>query len=123
MRVTIVESPYNTPKHSRLECIRYALWCCADADARGECCFASHLFFTQFIPETKEGRDRGLKYRDELVRRLQCTVVRYTDIGTTAGMFREADGVKLTEERQLQGEIRTLWEQGYWPEGSLKCRP
>jgi hypothetical protein len=122
MRVTIVESPYNHPQLPPLECIRYALWCCADADARGECCFASHLFFTQFIPETKEGRNRGLSYRDELVRRLQCKVARYTDLGTTAGMFREVDSVKETEERQLSGEIRTLWSQGYWPEGSLKCR-
>ncbi len=120
MNLTIVESPFTHPTRSRLECIRYALWCCADCDARGEGAFASHLFFTQFIPETKEGRNRGLKYRDEIARRLMCTVVRYTDIGQTPGMFRDIDSLGPVEERQLTGEIRAKWLAGEWPDSS--CR-
>jgi hypothetical protein len=120
VNLTIVESPYNTPTRSRLECIRYALWCCADCDARGEGAFASHLFFTQFIPETKAGRDRGLRYRDEIARRLMTTVARYTDIGQTPGMFRDIDSLGVVEERQLTGEIRAKWLAGEWPDSS--CR-
>lgn len=122
MNVTIVESPYSTPLYNREECIRYALWCCADADSRGECCFASHLFFTQFIPETKEGRERGLAYRDEIARRTNGLVARYVDIGQTPGMFRMRDGVATVVERRLTGDIRARWERGEWPEGSLRAR-
>ena len=122
MRLTIVESPYNTPSRSRLECIRYALWCCADCDARGEGCFASHLFFTQFFAETEEGRALGLAYRDEIARRLQCTVARYTDIGQTPGMFRDIDALGVVETRQLTGDIRARWLAGEWPPCSARLR-
>ena len=122
MHVTMVESPYTTPDRSREECIRYALWCCVDCDQRGEASFASHLFYTQFIPETKEGRDRGLSYRDEIARRLGAKIARYTDIGQTYGMFRPVDCTAVVEERVLQGEIRKLWLAGLWPKGSCQLR-
>lgn len=119
MRVTIVETPYNTAKYSRLECIRYALWCCKDCDLRGEASFASHLFFTLFIPETKEGRERGLAYRDEIARRCATSIARYKDIGETSGMYRDVDCTTTIESRVLTGEIREAWLSGAWPEGSL----
>jgi hypothetical protein len=115
----MVESPYNTPTRSRLECVRYALWCCLDAERRGEACFASHLFYTLFSPETKEGRDRGLRCRDAIARRLGATIARYADIGMTPGMFRDIDCTATVEVRQLEGDIREAWLSGAWPEGSL----
>ena len=117
MKVVFVESPYNTPTRSRLECIRYAQWCCVDAESRGDCCFASHLFFTQFMTEAM--RDKGLAYRDEIARRTLATIARYVDIGQTPGMFRERDGSAVCETRTLTGEIRERWERGEWPEGSF----
>jgi hypothetical protein len=117
VKVTIVESPYTSPMFSRIQCVRYALWACADCDARGEAAFASHLFYTQFIPETKDGRERGLKYRDEIARRVMGTIAHYTDLGTSPGMFR---GAEMPEQRQLTGEIRERWLRGEWPEGSIR---
>lgn len=120
MRVTIVESPYNLASLGRSECVRYALWCCVDCDERGEASFASHLFFTQFIPETKDGRDRGLAYRDEIARRAGDTIARYTDIGETSGMYRPIDGTNHVTYRKLEGDIRRRWMAGEWPPGSLR---
>ena len=121
MKVTIVESPYITPHASRLECVRYALWACEDCDSRGEAAFASHLFFTQFIPETKEGRARGLAYRDEIARRVLGTVAQYVDLGVSPGMFRPVDS--YVEQRHLTGDIRLKWLAGEWPHGSAKLTP
>lgn len=120
MRCTVVESPYSTPTHNRQECIRYALWCCAQVDASGQAAFASHLFYTQFIGETKDGRSRGLAYRDEIARRLMDRVVRFTDLGVTPGMFRDIDSTNQVEEMQLEGEFREKWLAGLWPPCSAR---
>ena len=122
MRVTIVESPFNLPNVSRYECARYALWCCKDCDLRGEASFASHLFYTLFIEETKEGRDRGLAYRDEIARRASTVVARYVDLGETPGMYRDIDCTGKIEVRTLTGEVRDAWLSGAWPAGSLYLR-
>lgn len=120
MKFTMVESPYTTPHYGRLECIRYALWCCVDSNSRGECCIASHLFFTQFIPETEAGRERGLLCRDEVARRTVALIARYVDLGQTPGMFRRRDGSATVEERKLSGEIRLSWLKGRWPDSSTR---
>ena len=120
MRCAMVETPYNTPTHSRQECIRYALWCCASVDASGEAAFASHLFYTQFIAENKAGRARGISYRDELARRLMDRIIRFTDLGLTPGMFRDIDSTGLVEERKLDGEFREKWLAGLWPPCSAR---
>lgn len=123
MRCTVVESPYSTPWHTREECIRYALWCCAQVEAAGEAAFASHLFYTQFIAETKEGRDRGLAYRDEISRRLLCKVARFVDIGETPGMYRDIDATSQVVTCNLEGKFRENWLAGLWPPCSVRLTP
>jgi len=117
----MIESPYSAAC-GRAECIRYALWCCVDSERRGEAPMASHLFFTQFIPEDKDGRERGLACRDVWARAACAVVVRYVDLGTTLGMFRDVDCTARVETRMLPDDLRDRWQSGEWPQGSCRLR-
>ena len=120
-RMVMVESPYNHPNLGREACVRYAVWACYDALVNyGEVCFASHLFTTQLLPETKEARDIGLAARDALAHYCQAAVVRYTDIGETPGMYREVDGTRVCESRKLPADLLAKWQSGEWPESSVR---
>jgi hypothetical protein len=122
-RLVMVESPFSSKEHSREECVRYALWCCADATARGECvAMASHLFYTLFLPEDKDSRALGLECRDFVAKATMAAVVRYLDLGVTQGMFRDVDCTAVVEERRLIGHYREDWLAGLWPPGSLRPR-
>ena len=120
MRITVVESPYTTPTRSRLECIRYACWACFDCIARGEAPFASHLLFTQILPETDGARALGLQMRDRIAFATGGLIARYTDIGETPGMYRDCDVTAKIESRKLTGPARQMWLNGLWPAASAR---
>jgi hypothetical protein len=119
-RITFAESPYNHPNLSRSECVRYALWACVDSTSRGDAVFASHLFYTLFLSEDPMCREWGLLCRDFLARRTMALIARYVDIGETPGMFRDVDCTAVVEDRKLEGEALAGWQEGRWPEGSLR---
>lgn len=116
----VIETPYNSKHYTREQCVRYALWCCYHATLLGESPFASHLFFTQFLPEDKESREIGLACRDTWARSSQARIVRYTDLGETSGMFREIDGTAIRESRKLPDVLLDKWRNREYPTGSLK---
>jgi hypothetical protein len=91
-----------------------------DSAQKGEAPFASHLLYTQMLPETKEARELGLKMRDRIAFATGGLVARYTDIGETPGMFRDRDCTAVVESRQLTGAIRQAWLDGKWPEASAR---
>jgi hypothetical protein len=118
VRLVLVESPYTSPK-GRLECVRYALWCMYDSLSRGEAPMASHLLYTQALPEDQAGRAMGLECRDAWSR--QTTLVaQYTDLGLTPGMVRDVDSTNKVEQRKLEGALRDAWLIGTWPPGSVR---
>jgi hypothetical protein len=119
-RITFVESPFTHPTKSREDCVRYALWACVDATQRGECVFASHLFYTQFLPEDRLCREWGLVCRDMLAKATVAQIARYVDIGQTPGMFRDIDCTAEVVTRKLEGAAREGWLAGTWPDGSLR---
>jgi hypothetical protein len=117
----MVESPYNTPKHDRSACVRYALWCCHDTQRNyNQVAIASHLTFTQWIPETKEGRELGLACRDLLAKSTLAMVARYTDLGETPGMYRDVDCTATVLSRKLPPDLWARWLAVEWPEGSVR---
>ena len=118
MKITIVESPYSSP--DRLTCLRYACWACFDCILRGEAPFASHLLFTQILPETPTSRDLGLAMRDTIAKATQGLVAQYVDLGTTAGMFRDVDCTAVVVQRRLTGLSLAAWQRGEWPVGSIR---
>lgn len=120
MRLVLVESPYQTTESGRLEDIRYALWAVYDSITRGEAPFASHLFYTQMLPETEASRNLGLAMRDVFSRQAATLVARYTDLGISPGMVRDVDSTLPIEERTLGGLIRAAWLAGEWPKGSVR---
>lgn len=119
-RIVMVESPFNHPTLPRVECVRYALWACLDATRRGECVFASHLLYTQFLPEDKVAREWGLMCRDMIAKATIATVARYTDIGQTPDMFRDVDCTAIVDSRTLGEFCRAGWTTGKWPEASIR---
>ena len=120
MRICIVESPYTTPNRSRLECIRYVCWACFDCIARGETPVASHLLYTQILPETDGARALGLKMRDRIAFATGGLIARYADIGETPGMHRDQDVTAQVETRKLEGPARQMWLDGKWPAASAR---
>ena len=120
-RFVMLESPYVTSGYSREQCVRYALWCCYDSLVNHhECQIASHLFWTQFLPEDQKSRELGLAARDFLARVSHATTVRYVDLGKTVGMFRDVDCTRPIEERRLPTALLKFWVSGQYPKGSLK---
>jgi hypothetical protein len=120
-RLVVVESPYSIINHTRIECVRYALWACADATHDyHEACIASHLIWTLWLPEDKLSREWGLACRDFWARAAVAAVVRYRDLGMTDGMFRPQDSSAVVEVRTLGDWARAQWEAGGWPPGSIR---
>jgi hypothetical protein len=91
-----------------------------DSAQKGEAPFASHLFYTQLLPETSESRELGLKMRDRIAFATNGLVARYIDIGYTTGMFRDCDCTAQVQSRHLEGAIRQAWLDGEWPEASAR---
>ena len=120
MRITIVESPYTTPVADRLSCVRYALWACFDCIAAGEAPFASHLLFTQMLPETAGARAMGLQMRDRMATATGGLIAHYTDLGITPGMLRDVDCTAVVEKRTLKGLVGAAWKRWEWPNASVR---
>lgn len=79
MQLTIIKSPYAG---NVLRNIRYARLCCLDSLRRGEAPFASHLFYTQMLPEQRRlGMDAGFAWGE----RADLHAF-YTDLGISPGM-------------------------------------
>lgn len=102
--LVLVESPYAGGKAKN---IRYARACINDCLKRGECPFASHIFYTQTgildddIPEERElGIKSGLAWGEKADK----TIV-YTDFGISSGMKL---GIEAAEEAHRPIEYRTL---------------
>lgn len=121
-RIVMIESPYNLPGVSRDDCVRYALWCCHDSAVnRREAPLASHLFYTQFLPEDKESRAYGLACRDLVARATVAAVARYVDLGETGGMYRDVDCTAVVETRRLPADLLARYKAGERPRGTLVC--
>ena len=118
MTIVIVESPFSCPTRTRDECMRYAQFAMLDCLQRGECPFASHLFFTAILPEDTS-REVGLTCRDRIAKATGGVVARYVDLGTTPGMFRGVDCTAVAEERRLPSELLLRWQRGEHLRGSL----
>ena len=85
MRLVIVESPYAGDVDAN---VAYARACVADALARGEAPFASHLLYTQpgiLRDEVPAERDKGIAAAMAWYRAADAAVV-YTDRGISRGM-------------------------------------
>jgi hypothetical protein len=120
-RITMIESPYTTPKASRQECIRYALWACADATHdHQEAVIATHLYYTQFLPEDPMTWAWGLACRDLIAKACGAQVALYEDLGTTGGMVRDVDCTAVVVHRKLGDWARGQYLQGLWPEGTIR---
>ena len=120
MQIVIVESPFTTPTADRESCVRYALWACFDCIAAGEAPFASHLLYTQMLPETAASRGLGLAVRDRMATATGGLVAHYIDLGLTPGMFRDVDCTAVVEKRTLKGLLRAAWKRGEWPNASVR---
>lgn len=121
MQIVMVETPFNTPAHTRDDCVRYAQFCAQDSLNRGECPFASHLFYTHFLPEDKASRELGLRCRDRIATATEALIARYLDIGTSPGMFRtcDIDRRATIEARALAPDLLARWRRGERLRGSL----
>lgn len=102
MRLVIIESPYAGEVERN---IGYLKNCLKDSLARGEAPFASHLFYTQFLDDSKPeerklGIDAGLAWR-----RVAQLRVFYVDFGWSGGMIAAR---KLYDEESLKYHIRTI---------------
>jgi len=87
MRRVIIESPFagTTPQEIAAN-IDYARKCCADAWLNDEDPFASHLFYPQFLDDTKpEERKAGIE-RGYAHWAAAGAIVFYTDRGWSNGM-------------------------------------
>jgi hypothetical protein len=120
-RLVVIESPYTMSTVSRQEYVRYALWACADATHdHHEACIASHLIWTMWLEEDPMSRDWGLACRDFWARAAVAAVVRYVDLGTTPGMFREQDSSAVVETRRLGDWAGAGWDSGRYPPGTIR---
>lgn len=109
LRRVVIESPYAalTPEGIEVN-VAYARAAMADAFARGDAPFASHLLYTQpgilndSIPEERRlGIDAGLQWAEAGA---QATVV-YVDLGITDGM---RQGIARAEAVFRPVEYRSL---------------
>jgi hypothetical protein len=108
MKRVLVESPYGSPQQSII--VRnefYARACLADAFARGEAPFASHLLYTQAaVLRDNDPAERRLGIAAGLLWGMcaELTAV-YVDLGITSGMIQ---GITHAEKENRPIEYRCL---------------
>lgn len=110
MRKIIIESPYRGPTPEATDAnVQYARRCMADALARGEAPYASHLLFTQpGILDDTLAIERALGIQAGLVwgEAAEATIV-YEDRGISEGMKQGIERAKAEgrpiEYRRLDG--------------------
>lgn len=106
MKRVVIESPLS-PSNGRTfaENIEYARRCCLDSLSRGEACYASHIFFTQFQDDTipdqrRAGMEAGFVWGEAAE-----MVAVYVDFGVSKGM---AEGIEKAEARGIPVEHRSI---------------
>jgi hypothetical protein len=124
MQIVLVESPFRSSRFPIDDCVRYAQFALRDSLDRGECAFASHLFYTHVLRETPDERALGLMCRDVIACATNALVARYVDLGESPDMFRDCDIDRraVTEARRLRPMEFERWRSGVRPHGSLVLR-
>jgi hypothetical protein len=109
MKFVIIESPYSG---NIVLNEKYARACVADCIARGETCFASHLFFTQpgILDENlPEERLLGIQLGYEIMKRADKVVV-YHDLGFSDGMLKAMQYATGVLEKSLEFRLLPNWK-------------
>lgn len=110
MRHIIIESPYAGDVDRNL---RYLRACCRHAVEQGDIPFASHLFFTQFLDDTKQNeRSLGIQMGYSFWQQAE-QVVFYVDLGMSNGM-KDALARCVLEDKPYQ--IRRLPKEAPAPQ-------
>jgi hypothetical protein len=102
MKLVVIESPYAGDVEANMA---YARECVLDCLRRNEAPYASHLFYTQVLDDTKpEERARGMEAGFRWGEKADLVAV-YTDRGVSRGM---EEGIRQAKLRGTPIDFRTL---------------